>query len=153
MIEFTHPGELREMGRRYELKQFNLRTSNYDPVSKLIASVIYRFAMDSACPMVAIRLPEKGDTPIDGVEYLEDVDLNLLLNISADMRDLADKTFGLSDYGLFQMGKNVIVLMKNDFQQGCWDRYDYKLSGVDGISIDRDRRAEKTAQRRINGLG
>ena len=134
MITFFPVARLRELGKRVELKKFNESVGHLNSVEKFMAGVLYRFALDTKCPAVFIKVPVEGDEPIKGLRYEKDFDKESFMRIAYEMFELANENFGTNDISLYSFG-TIYLLMKNDFKEGAWADYGFEIAGVDGISI------------------
>lgn len=134
MITFFPVVRLRELGKRVELRKFNESVEKFNSVEKFMAGVLYRFALDTKCPAMFIKVPVAGDEPIKGLRYEKAFDKHAFMQIAYEMFNLADENFGTNEISLYNFG-TIYLLMKNDFKEGVWKEYGFEIAGVDGISI------------------
>ena len=134
MIEFVPVVGLKELGKQ-ALYHFDKSTAGYNSVEKIVASVIYRFCVDTRCPAVFFKLPRKGDEPIAGLIYEQDFGEERFREMVKSISEISLDNFGTCDIMIYKLGEDFFLLVKNDFSQGDWTAYEYECAGKNGISI------------------
>lgn len=135
MISFLPAVRLRPLGKQVEVKNFDRATVGLSSIEKLMAGVLYRFALDTKCPAIFIMSPKAGDEPLDGLTFLKDFDKVRFMELADLMFADAVDNFGTDDISLYTLSDRVYMLLKNNFRQGAWEDYGFEISGKDGISI------------------
>ena len=134
MIQFLPVVRLRPLGKNVEVKKFDEATEDLNSVEKLMAGLLFRFALDDKCPAIFIRELKRGDEPIKGMIVVNEFPIDVFSSISGRMFDLAKDNFGTNEIKIFKLD-GCLLLIKEDFMKGVWDNYEFELSGINGISI------------------
>lgn len=135
MICFLPVVRMKELGKKYDLVKFNEATEDLNSVDKLTASAFFRFAMDAHCPALFVLIPKEGDEQMPGLRWLADFDQDRMKALGERMFSVAVDNFGTDKVSWYTLNDRVILLVKNDFENGEWVDYGYELTGKDGVSV------------------
>lgn len=136
MIEFLAFGDLRALGKKWDVKELNkyLDSTPLNSVQRYIATLMHRFSLDRNCPAMFFKAPQIGRGAIDGIEILRDMETTEIYEVHNWMLGFSLSHFG-EEYGVQLIENGIYLLYKRGFLEGEWQKYERFITGKDGISI------------------
>ena len=136
MIEFLAFGDLRALGKKWDVKELNkyLDSTPLNSVQRYIATLMHRFSLDNKCPVMFFKAPQTGCKTIDGIEILRDMETSEVYEVHNWMLAFSLSHFG-EEYGVQLIENGIYLLYKREFLEGEWQKYESFITGKDGISI------------------
>lgn len=138
MIEFLAFGDLRALGKKWDVKELNkyLDTTPLNSVQRYVATLTHRFSLDKKCAVMFFKAPKMGDENIEGIKFLRDMYDDEVLDVYNYMLGFSMSHFG-ERYEILSWGDdNVYMLVKENATKGRWGDYgECFITGKDGISI------------------
>lgn len=138
MIKFFPVVKLRELGLQIERKNFEAfcADAGYDSVEQTIAGVFYRFFCDKQCPAMFVKWPKKDEEIVHGLVWTQDFTLNDCVGIITDVDVECTMRYGYDNgYWIEPLNEEVMLIVKQDFEEGDWNVYGFDYAGKDGVSI------------------
>lgn len=138
MIKFFPVVKLRELGLQIERKNFEelCIDTGFDSVERTIAGVFYRFFCDKQCPALFIKYPKKGEEVVPGLVWAQDYTSNDCVEIIAKVHVECASRYGYDmNYWIQPLNEKVMLIVKQDFEEGDWSVYGFDYAGKDGVSI------------------